>query len=87
VDNLKKNAFAGMRMHDWKFENVKEETAQIIAAKKYVATWEDMERSNQGLLFFGDVGRGEILYGCLYRQCVDRKRSLRKNGKSCGICK
>lgn len=59
VQKLRQEAFSGRRMYDWKFENSETNTKQIEAAKKYVATWTEMEQENQGLLFFGDVGRGK----------------------------
>lgn len=59
VEKLRQEAFSGRRMYDWKFENSEVNTKQIEAAKKYVATWTEMEQENQGLLFFGDVGRGK----------------------------
>lgn len=59
VEKLRKEAFLSKRMYDWKFENSEADTKQIEAAKKYVATWTEMEQENQGLLFFGDVGRGK----------------------------
>lgn len=59
VEKLRQEAFSGRRMYDWKFENSEADTKQIEAAKKYVGTWTEMEQENQGLLFFGDVGRGK----------------------------
>lgn len=59
VEKLRQEAFSGRRMYDWKFKNSEVNTKQIEAAKKYVATWTEMEQENQGLLFFGDVGRGK----------------------------
>lgn len=74
VNRLRQEAFSGRRLYDWKFENSIADNKQIEVAKKYAATWTEMEQENQGLLFMGDVGRGKsFAAACVVNAVIEQE--------------
>lgn len=59
------------------FENDDGSLPQISSAKKYVETWKDRKKNNDGLLLWGDVGTGKTFYAaCIANALIEKGESV-----------
>ncbi len=50
---------------------------QIVSARRYVETWEERKRNNDGLLLWGDVGCGKTFYAaCIANALIEEGVSV-----------
>lgn len=79
VARNKKNCFEEKEMEDFTFQNADRDSSAIKIAEEYVTNWEKMKRNHMGYLFWGPVGTGKKLSGCLYCQCIIGTRNHCEN--------
>ena len=78
VERLRANCFSASHMYRWCFRNDNGRNPKIKIAKEYVDAWEENEKGNRGLLFWGGVGTGKsFMAGCIANELLEIEISVR----------
>lgn len=75
-EELRRIGFASSAYRDKTFAaDLDPESPASNACRKYCEQWEELKRSNIGLLIYGDVGTGKSFYACcIANEIIDRYR-------------
>ena len=78
VSLLREKCFSDKNMYNWRFENDNSRNSKMHVAKEYVASWEENEKENRGLNFWGSVGTGKTyMAGCIANALLEKEVSVR----------
>ncbi|MCD8122483.1 MAG: ATP-binding protein [Clostridiales bacterium] len=77
IRRMKGSSIHDRQLLECTFETDDGTLPQISSAKKYVETWEERLRNNDGLLLWGDIGTGKTFYAaCIANALIERGVSV-----------
>ena len=77
VSRLRTKCFTDKYMNNWTFENDNGLNPKMKEARDYVVNWEEKEKENNGLLFWGGVGTGKsYMVGCITNALLEQEVSV-----------
>lgn len=78
VERLRRSCFADRCQYDMTFDSSAVTHGQIETCRRYAENWDDVVKSNFGLLFWGDVGTGKsYLAACIANALIEKEVSVR----------
>lgn len=78
VSLLRERCFSDKNMYNWRFENDNGLNQKMNVAREYADSWEENEKENRGLNFWGGVGTGKsYMAGCIANELLEKEVTVR----------
>ena len=75
---LRANCFRIPAMREITFDQAEGDARHLVTARRYVDKWDEIQRNNIGLLFFGNVGTGKSFAAqCVANALIDKGIAVR----------